>query len=140
MSTFIGNMKLYLLLGATLLLFRKAQKDSARVRTLMQENGFVFQIQTARGTGGHFTLRDGTLSLKPGLHASPDFAQIWASGHDAFRTLTSSDETDILRAFDAGLCRMQGSFRVALWFNEVMKIARKRDSPLPSVFLASSKG
>ncbi|MGO9988916.1 MAG: hypothetical protein ACLPUH_09540 [Steroidobacteraceae bacterium] len=140
MSTFIGNMKLYLLLGVTLLLLRKAQKDSARVRTLMQENSFIFQIQTVGGAGGHFTLRDGRLSLTQGLHANPDFAQIWASGHDALRTLTSSDETDMLRAFDAGRCRMRGNFLIALWFNEVLKLARKRGSTLPSVFLASSKG
>ncbi|HWY26194.1 MAG TPA: hypothetical protein VNX47_14810, partial [Nevskia sp.] len=105
MSTLLGNLKLYLLLLVTRMLLRKGQRDSERVRSLMREQGFVFQIQTARGAGGHFTLRDGGMTLDYGLHARPDLVQVWSSGNDAFRVMTSKDETDMLRAFDAGLCR-----------------------------------
>jgi hypothetical protein len=139
MSTLLGNLKLYLLLSLTLMLLRKAQRNSERVRSLMREEDFVFQIQTVRGAGGHFALHRGAMSLKYGLHPKPDLVQIWASGNDAFRVMTSSDETDMLRAVDAGQCRMQGNFLIALWFNEVMKIARGRDSKRIVAFLSTSK-
>lgn len=139
MSTLLGNLKLHLLLSVTLMLLRKGQRNSERVRALMREEGFVFQIQTVRGAGGHFILRDGGMSLKRGLHAQPDLVQIWVSGNDAFRVVSSSDETDMLRAVDAGQCRMQGNFLIALWFNEVMKLARGRDSTQVTVFLAAPK-
>ena len=124
MATLLGNLKLYLLLRVSLMLLRKGQRNSERVRALMQEEGFVFQIQTVRGAGGHFILRDGAMRLKHGLHALPDLVQIWSSGNDAFRVMSSRDETDMLRAVDAGQCRMQGNFLIALWFNEAMKLAR----------------
>lgn len=62
--------------------------------------------------------------MRFGLHEAPDFTQTWKQGAQAFRVLTSGDETDLLRAFEAGQCRMSGSLLVALWFNEVMKLAR----------------
>ena len=124
MATMLGNLKLYLLLRVSLMLLRKGQRHSGRVRALMQEEGFVFQIQTMRGAGGHFILRDGVMRLKHGLHAQPDLVQIWSSGNDAFRVMSSRDETDMLRAVDAGQCRMQGNFLIALWFNEAMKLSR----------------
>ena len=139
MSTLLGNLKLYLLLTVTLMLLRKAQRNSERVRALMRQEDFVFQIQTVRGAGGHFVLRGGAMSLKHGVHPKPDLVQIWISGNDAFRVMTSSDETDMLRAVDAGRCRMQGNFLIALWFNEVMKIARGRDSKQSAAFLSTSK-
>jgi len=139
MSTVLGNLKLYLLLSVTLMLLRKAQRNSGRVRALMREASFVFQIQTVRGAGGHFVLRDGAMRLKHALHPKPDLVQIWNSGNDAFRVMSSSDETDMLRAFDSGQCRMQGDFLIALWFNEAMKIARGRDSKQIAAFLSTSK-
>lgn len=139
MNTLLGDLKLYLLLRVTSRLLRKAQRDSERVRSLMREPGFVFQIQTSRGAGGHFMLHDGAMSLRHGLHPQPDLVQVWRSGNDAFRVMTSQDETDMLRAVDAGQCRMQGNFLIALWFNEVMKIARGRDSTRVTAFLAAPK-
>jgi len=139
MLTLIGNLKLYLLLSVTLRLLRRAQRNSERVRALMREEGFVFQIQTARGAGGYFELRGGVMKLEHGLHPRPDLVQIWSSGNEAFRVMISSDETEVLRAFELGQCRMQGDFLIALWFNEVMKIARGRDSMQVTAFLAAAK-
>ena len=51
-------------------------------------------------------------------------AKTWRDGGEAVRVLTSRDESNLLRAFEAGHCRMAGSFLVALGFNEVMKRAR----------------
>jgi hypothetical protein len=73
-------------------------------------------------------VKEGDVALHYGLHEAPDFTQIWQSGHDAFRVLTSRDETDMLRAFEGGLCQLRGDFLRALWFNEVMKLCRGPDT------------
>jgi len=124
MNTLVGNLKLSLLLHLTLLLVRRAQKRSARIARLMREHSFVLQIRTRAGWGGHFVLRDARLALHPGLHSSPDHVQSWIDGGAAFAVLIRGDETELLRAFEDGRLRMQGQFLVALWFSEVMKLAR----------------
>jgi len=124
MITFLEDLKLRLLLRATVLLFRRAQKRSGRMRRHMVADDFVLQIQTQRGTGCYFELRDGTIRLIRGIHPRPDFAQVWRSPEDAFRAMTNRDESELLRAVEDGRCRLRGRFLVALWFNEAVRIAR----------------
>jgi len=124
----ISDLKLLPLLAVTRSMIRKAEKRSARARTLLRQENFTFQIVTRSGVGGHFVLQNGQLDLHWGQHRAPDFAQIWRSGVDAVRTLTSRDETAMLRGFEEGRYTMQGRFTVALWFNEMMKLARNPDA------------
>lgn len=124
MSLFIDSLKLRLLLLASIPLLRRAERRSARLRELLQEDSFVLQIRTADGVGGYYRLRGGVLSLHRGEHRRPDFTQHWQRSSDALRVMLSRDETDMLRAVEGGQCQLQGRFAVALWFNEAMKIAR----------------
>jgi hypothetical protein len=124
----ISDLKLLPLLAVTRSMIRKAEKRSARARTLLRQENFAFQIMTRSGVGGHFVLHNGQLDLHWGQHRNPDFAQIWRTGGDAVRTLTSTDETAMLRGFEEGRYTMQGRFTVALWFNEMMKLARNPDT------------
>lgn len=131
MNDWIGALKLRLLLrGAERLLDQAAQQAPA-FRRLLQSEAFVLQIRTRKAPGGYFELRNGRLQLHYGLHPQPTFTQTWRDGHAAFRVLTSKDETDLLRAYEAGHCNMSGEFRVAMWFNEAMKIARQKPLPTP---------
>jgi hypothetical protein len=130
--TLIGNLKLTALLCLTLLLVRRGQKRSPRIAQLMREDSFVLQIQTRSGRGGHFVLRDACLALHLGLHPAPDYVQSWIDGNAACAVLTSRDETEMLRAVEDGRLRMRGRFLVALWFNEVMKLARDPRTVAPT--------
>jgi hypothetical protein len=103
---------------------RRAQRRSARLKELLHEDSFVLQVRTGDGVGSYYQLRGGVISLHRGLHRKPDFTQHWRSSGDALRVMLSRDETDMLRAVEAGHCQLQGRFAVALWFNEAMKIAR----------------
>ena len=131
MRDFLDNLKLRGLLRVTAALLKRAEARSSRFRRMLGEDAFVFQIATEAGTGGHFSLADGRLRYHGGVHPAPDFAQVWRRPGDAVGVLTSPDEAELLRALDAGLCRMQGRFGVALWFNEAMKIARAKGSDRP---------
>jgi len=126
MKHIIGNLKLRLLLFITLKLIRSSQRRSEKVSELLRSGNFIFQVRTTQGAGGYFDVRDGAINLHYGLHDQPDFSQSWNDGNDALRVLTSADETDLLRAFEDRLYRMQGQFKYALWFNEVMKLARAK--------------
>jgi hypothetical protein len=131
MPNFLDNLKLRGLLRVTATLLKRAEARSCRFRQMLGEDAFVFQIATDAGTGGHFVLDNGRIRYHGGVHPRPDFAQVWRRSGDAVRVLTSPDEAELLRAFDEGLCRMQGRFTVALWFNEAMKIARAKGSDHP---------
>ena len=124
-------LKLRALLRITAILLARATKRSPRLQTMLRERDLVFQIATDGGTGGHFALSNGALRYRPGLHPAPDFAQVWKTPGDAVRVMTSPDESDLMRAFNSGLCRMEGRFTVALWFNEAMKIARSKQDGRP---------
>jgi hypothetical protein len=128
MTIKLGDLKLLPLLAATRWMIRKAAKRSVRIRTLLHEEPFTFQIVTRSGVGGHFILEDGHLHLHWGRHQRPDFSQVWRSGADAVRLLTSTDETSMLRGYEEGRYTMQGRFTIALWFNEVMKLARNSEA------------
>ena len=124
MITFLEDLRLRLFLRATAVWLRRARERSARMRGHMATGDFVMQIRTEGGTGGFFEVRNGTIRLGRGLHPSPDFSQIWRCSRDAFRALTSRDETELFRAVEDGRLRLRGQFQVALWFNEAVRIAR----------------
>jgi hypothetical protein len=119
-----SDFKLLLLLAITKTMIRRAGRRSPRVCALMQQENLTFGVLTSSGVGGYFMLRDGQFDLHWGRHEKPDFAQIWRSSADAVRTLTSKDSSALLQAYEDGLYTMQGRFTVALWFNEVLKLAR----------------
>lgn len=120
----MSDLKLLPLLAVTRWTIRRAATRSPRLRALLQAEEFTFELATRSGVGGHFVLHKGQFDFHLGRSKSPDFAQIWRTGGDAVRTLTSRDETAMLRGYEEGLYAMQGRFTVALWFNEAMKIAR----------------
>jgi metal-dependent amidase/aminoacylase/carboxypeptidase family protein len=123
MAFSLNALKLRLLLRMMAILLARATKRSARLREMLAEDNFVFQLATEGGSGGCFVLSDGVLRYRAGLHTKPDFAQVWKTPGEAVRVMTSPDESDLMRAYNAGHCRMEGHFGVALWFNEAMKIA-----------------
>jgi hypothetical protein len=126
----IGDLSLLPLLAATPWMIRRAAKRSPRLRALLLEQEFTFEIVTRGGVGGHFVLQGGRLDLRWGRHQRPDFSQIWRTGWEAVNTLTSRDETAMLRGYEEGKYTMQGRFTVALWFNEAMKLVRTPDAEL----------
>ncbi len=126
----LSDLKLLPLLAATRWKIRRATKHSPRLRALLRAEEFTFEVTARSGVGGHFVLHKGQFDFHLGKIQSPDFAQTWRTGDDAMHTLTSRDETAMLRAYEEGLYTMHGRFTVALWFNEVMKLTRNSDAVL----------
>jgi hypothetical protein len=124
----IDKIKLGFMLSMLPALLRRALKRNtpqrARLYELLADAPFVFQVRTRDGVRGWFELRDGALRFHRGVHANPDFSQNWKSASDAVNVLASRDESSMLRSLEDGSCRLHGRFAVALWFNEVTKLAR----------------
>jgi hypothetical protein len=120
----IDNLKLRFLLLASMPLLRRAERSSRRFQQLLRGEPFVLQIQSRDGAAGYYELADGRLKLHLGKHSHPSFSQTWATSKDATRVMMSRDEADLIRALEGGRCELDGSFLVAMWFNEAMKIAR----------------
>lgn len=124
----INKIKLTVMLSVVPVLVRRAMKRNtsqrARLGELLAEAPFIFQVRTRNGTGGWFELRDGTLRFHRGAHVTPDLSQTWQTASDAVTVLASNDESSMLRSLESGVCRLSGRFAVALWFSEVMKLAR----------------
>lgn len=118
------NLKLRLLLLASMPLLRRAERKSKRFQQILRDDPFVLQILSLDGAAGYFELKEGRLQLHFGRHPHPSFSQTWATSRDAARVMMSRDETDLMRALEQGQCVLDGSFLLAMWFNEAMKIAR----------------
>lgn len=123
-----GNLKLHALLGAMFALLYKARLQSHQVRELMAQD-FIFQIETQENGGGYLVFKQGQVRLHYGQHAQPDFRQIWRSGDDAVKILSAGEEAAVFAAIQQGICRMEGSFAIAIRFNELMKLARHLPEP-----------
>jgi len=118
------NLKLRFLLFASMLLLRRAERKSRRFQQMLRDKPFVLQILSRDGAAGYFELIEGHLQLHFGRHPHPSFSQTWATSKDAVHVMMSRDESDLMRALEDGQCELAGSFLVAMWFNEAMKIAR----------------
>ncbi len=126
MSKIIDQLTLCVLLQLSMPLLNKAARRSARFREMLSQPNFVFQMATRSGAAGFYELRDKRLQVRFHKHSSPDLCQTWQSAQDARRVLMNPDESEMLRAMEDGRVRVQGSFLVALWFNEAMKIAKTK--------------
>jgi hypothetical protein len=120
----LHNLKLQFLLLASAPLLRRAARRSKRFQQMLRDEPFVLQILSRDGAAGYFELMEGRLRLHLGRHPRPSFLQTWATSKDAARVMMSRDEADLMRAHEEGQCELAGSFLVAMWFNEAMKIAR----------------
>jgi hypothetical protein len=120
----LHNLKLQFLLLASAPLLRRAERRSKRFQQMLRNEPFVIQILSRDGAAGYFELMEGHLHLHFGRHPRPSFVQTWATSKDAARVMMSRDEADLMRALEEGQCELAGSFLVAMWFNEAMKIAR----------------
>jgi hypothetical protein len=120
----ISKLQLRVLLLATNLLLQRAKAKSPRMKAMLGDPPFVFQVQTDDGVAGHFELRNHALSFRLGTHIAPTFVQQWKDSRIAVSVMLNKDETEILRAMEDGRVRMKGSFLVGMWFNEAIKIAR----------------
>lgn len=118
------HLKVRFLLLASMPLLRRAERKSKRFQQMLRDEPFVLQILSLDGVAGYYELIEGRLRLRFGRHPRPSFSQIWATSKDAARAMMSRDETDLMRALENGQCELAGSFLVAMWFNEAMKIAR----------------
>jgi len=118
------NLKLQFLLLASAPLLRRAERRSRRFQQMLRNEPFVLQILSRDGAAGYFELMEGRLHLHFGRHPRPSLVQTWATSKDAARVMMSRDEADLMRALEEGQCELAGSFLVAMWFNEAMKIAR----------------
>lgn len=118
------NLKLRFLLLASTPLLRRAKHKSKRFQQMLRDEPFVLQILSRDGAAGYYELIEGHLQLHFGRHPHPGFSQTWATSKDAVRVMMSRDEADLMRALEDGQCELAGSFLVAMWFNEAMKIAR----------------
>ncbi|WP_321853286.1 hypothetical protein [Burkholderia cenocepacia] len=136
MPSTLAGLAVRLLLSMMPSLVHRSATRLSRLREMLASGSFVVTVTTMQGGGGQLILRDGRLSFSRRHSAVPDLTQTWSSAKEALRALTSSDETDLQRAFVAGHLKMSGSFLPVLWLNEAMKLARGRDSKQVTRFLS----
>jgi len=122
--TLFSRLRLRIVLSLAPLLVNRAAKHSSRLRYLLETAPGPIQVIAGKKPVGFFSVEGGALRWRRGRHPSPSFTQAWSTPQSALRVLTSEDETEILRASEAQELKMSGSFLTAIWFNEVMLIAR----------------
>jgi hypothetical protein len=122
--TLLPRLRLRIVLSLAPVLVNRAAKHSSRLRCLLDTAPGPIQVYAGKKPVGFFRVEGGALHWKRGLHPAPSFTQYWKTAKSALRVLMSEDETEILRAVEAQELKMSGSFLTAIWFNEVMLIAR----------------
>jgi hypothetical protein len=106
----------FLLWALTKLLQRAARNNPAFARYI-EGKALAFQIQTADGTGRHFSIDDGKVSSRSGLTAVPKFTMTFESPQAGYAVLSSKEGTDaLLSALRDGALDIRGDFVEVLWF------------------------
>ncbi len=131
--TIFSGLRLRAMLRLAPLLVNRAAKQSSRLQLLLANAPGPIQVKAGKKPIGYFNAERGTLSWKRGAHPAPSFTQAWKTAGSALRALTSKDETSFLRAFEDRELSMSGNFLTALWFNEVMLLARVNTAEAPKM-------
>ncbi|MGO9173522.1 MAG: hypothetical protein ACLP7P_16375 [Rhodomicrobium sp.] len=131
--TLFPRLRLRIMLSLAPLLVNRAAKHSSRLKYLLETAPGAIQVIAGKKPVGFFRVEQGAFRWKRGVHPAPSFTQAWKTPRSALRVLTSKDETDILRASEAQELSMSGSFLTAIWFNEVMLIARANPAKSPEM-------
>lgn len=110
-------LKFRLLLWALTKLLQRAVKKNAACARYIHEKSLVFQIQTADGTGRHFSVADGKVSSSAGLTPNPSFTMTFSTARKGFAVLSAKDGTDaFLSALRDGDLVIRGDFVEVMWF------------------------
>jgi hypothetical protein len=124
--TIFSRLRLRILLSLAPLLVNRAAKNSSRLKQLLETSPGPLQVIAAKKPVGFFTVKAGALRFKGGRHPAPSFTQAWNTPQAALRVLTTGDEPDMIGAFAARELEMIGDFQTAIWFQEVMAIAKSK--------------
>lgn len=110
-------LKFRFLLWALTKLLQRAVKKNAACARYIHEKRLVFQIQTADGTGRHFSIADGKVNSSAGLTPNPSFTMTFRNAQRGFAVLSAKDGTDaFLSALRDQDLVIRGDFVEVMWF------------------------
>ncbi|MBI3381188.1 MAG: helicase [Aquabacterium sp.] len=110
-------LKFRFLLWALTKLLQRAVKKNAACARYIHEKRLVFQIQTADGTGRHFSIADGKVRSSAGLTPNPSFTMTFRNAQRGFAVLSAKEGTDAFLSSlrDQDLV-IRGDFVEVMWF------------------------
>lgn len=107
-------------------LLKKAAKINPDFVEYIKGKDLTFQIQTAKGKGRHFIVKDETVRSKRGLAKTPTFSLIFKDAATALNVMTSKDKTAFMKAIQDKDLVISGDFKEVMWFQGLTKYLKPK--------------
>lgn len=92
----------------------------------LEGKDLVFQIQTASGSGRHFTIKDKAVSSCRGLVSEPSFTLSFKDAATGFSILTAKDPNAFMAAMQNQDLVIDGDFNEVMWFQGLTKFLKPK--------------
>ncbi len=119
-------LKFKFLLWAFGQLLKKANKSNPAFVEYISGKDIVFQIQTAQGSGRHFTVKNDKIKSKGGLTAQPTFTLTFKDAETGLRVMTAKDKNAFMAAVQNKDLVMSGDFKEVMWFQGLTKYLKPK--------------
>ncbi|MBJ9424564.1 helicase [Acinetobacter seifertii] len=114
-------MKFKLLLWMLTKLMQRAVKKNPKCAAFVNDKNVTFQIQTARGEGRYFEVKNGKINSYSGLTKSPSFIFTFKTASKGFAVLSAKDSVNtFLTALKTQDLVISGNFVDVMWFQSLV--------------------
>lgn len=102
-------------------LLQRAIRTNPKCASFVKDKNVIFQIQTARGAGRYFEVKDGKIKSYAGLTKTPSFIFTFATGSKGFAVLSAKDSVNtFLTALRTQDLVITGNFVDVMWFQSLV--------------------
>jgi len=117
-------LKFKFLLWAFGQLLKKAAKNNPACAEYIDGKDIVFQIQTASGSGRHFTINSGKVKSSGGLTKEPTFTLTFKDAQAGMSILTAKDKNAFMAGIQNKDLVISGDFGEVMWFQGLTKFLK----------------
>ena len=115
-----------LMLFGLVVLLKIAGRRSSDFKARLGEKNYTMFIGTRDGKHGRwFRFEGGFVFSGSGAIGSPGFSMIWENAMTGFQVMRKGDQLSVMTAMNDGRLKMDGDYRLVMWFQETMNRMRK---------------
>ena len=119
-------LKFKFMLWALAQVLKKASKSNPACIEYIAGKDIVFQIQTASGSGRHYSIKEGKVKSSGGLTKEPTFTLSFKDAAAGLSILTAKDKNAFMAGIQNKDLVISGDFGEVMWFQGLTKFLKPK--------------
>jgi hypothetical protein len=119
-------LKFKFMLWALAQVLKKSAKSNLACAEYIDGKDVLFQIQTASGSGRHYTVKNGKVKSSAGIAADPTFTLSFKDAAAGLSILTATDKNAFMAGIQSKDLVISGDFGEVMWFQGLTKYLKPK--------------